>query len=479
MQVSFYLLGIALQGLSMFSILPLILNMLKKSQGNIPFLTFAIVSYTTGFSLSFFFKPKIISMQYKQVFFFTSLLWITIPLFAAIPLWIELDINYTDAFFETVSAITTTGATVLAKLSIIEPEILLWRSLLQWIGGIGFIAFTIAILPFFHMKSILLFQSESTGWPMKVTSDFRDLFKNILIFYAGLTILCCCCYFIAGMTFFEAINHALTTVSTGGYSVFDNSLGYYDNYYIYWIAILFMILSSMTFITLAKCIDKKKLNILVADSQINFFVAFLMLFWLIVSIYLIFTRDYQWFDALTASAFNITSIVTTTGYVSEDYASWGNFAIAIFCLLLIVGGCSGSTAGGIKMFRIQIFFTTFLNHLKKTLQPYSVNLLTYNNKEINSNIMLSLIGFAFAFIACIFVISLLLCLDGMSLLSSFSSSASAVANVGPGLGEIVGPSSNFASLSTFSKWILSFGMLLGRLEITTLVIVCMPYLWTK
>jgi trk system potassium uptake protein TrkH len=478
MQVSLYLLGIALQGLSVFSILPLLFNMLKKSHGNIPFLTFTIVSYAAGLSLSFFLKPKIISMQYKQVFFFTSLLWLTIPLFAAIPLWLELDINYTDAFFETVSAITTTGATVLSKLSIIEPEILLWRSLLQWLGGIGFIVFTIAILPFFHIKSMLLFQSESTGWPMKVTSNFRDLFKKILIFYIALTILCCCCYFVAGMTFFQAINHSLTTVSTGGYSVFDNSLGYYNNYYIYWIAILFMILSSMTFTTLVKCISKKQLNIF-ANSQIKFFILFLLLFWLIVSVYLIVTRGYWWFDALTASAFNITSVVTTTGYASQDYSSWGNFAVALFCLLLIIGGCSGSTAGGIKIFRIQIFFTTFLNYLKKTLHPHSMNMLTYNNKEINSHIMFSLIGFSFAFIACVFIIALLLCLDGMSLLSSFSSAASAVANVGPGLGEIVGPSGNFASLSNFSKWILCFGMLLGRLEITTLVIVCIPYLWMK
>jgi trk system potassium uptake protein TrkH len=478
MQVSLYLLGITLQGLSVFSVLPILFNMLKKSHGNFPFLTFSIISYTVGFSLSFFFKPKIISMQYKQVFFFTSLVWITIPLFTAIPLWLELDISYTDAFFETVSAITTTGATVLSNLSIIDPEILLWRSLLQWVGGIGFIAFTIAILPFFHIKSMLLFQSESTGWPMKVTSDFRKLFKKILIFYVTLTVSCCFCYFFAGMTFFQAVNHALTTVSTGGYSVFDDSLGHYNNYYIYWIAILFMILSSMTFITLAKCISKKKLNIF-ADSQITFFMVFLLLFWLTVTIYLIFTRSYSWFDAFTASAFNITSIVTTTGYVSQDYSSWGNFVVAIFLLLLVSGGCSGSTASGIKMFRIQIFFTTFLNYLKKSLHPYSKTFLTYNNKEINSNVMFSLIGFSFAFILCVFVISLLLCLNGMSLLSSFSSAASAVANVGPGLGEVAGPTGNFSSLSDFSKWILCIGMLLGRLEITTLVIVCVPYLWIK
>ena len=476
MYVLLYLLGVALRGLSILSIIPLLCNLLKKSGNDFIFLIFALASYAMGYALSFFYKPKVVSMRYKQVFFFTSIMWITISLFSAIPFLLELDISYTDALFESVSAITTTGASIIPDLSIIKPELLLWRSLLQWIGGIGFIAFTLVILPVFHIKRILLFQSESSGWPVKLTKEFVVTARKIISFYLLLTLLCCCGYFIAGMNFFQAINHAFTTVSTGGYSTFNKSLGHYNNYYIYWVSILFMVLSSIPFALFVKCINKKKLNILI-NSQVKFFIFVLLMFWLIVTFYLLFNYDYSWFKALTESAFSVTSVVTTTGYVSQDYSSWGNFVIVLFCLLLIVGGCSGSSAGGIKMFRIQIFFITFLNYMKKTTHPYTKQFLTYNNKEININIISSLIGFTFIFMLCIFIITLLLCLDGLDLISSFSSASSALANVGPGLGKIVGPTGSFSGLSDFSKWVLSVGMLLGRLEVTTLVMIFVPYLW--
>lgn len=471
-----YVTGLLLSVLSVLMLLPGLFDIIIGEPGGWSFLWSSVITVLVGLTLFICCRTEDFNLKARQIFLLTNCTWLTLSLFSALPLWFQLKISYTDAFFETMSAITTTGSTVLSGLDELNRGVLLWRSLLQWLGGIGFIVLAVAILPFLKVGGMRLFQSESSDWSDKAMPRSGSIAKHIVFIYLGLTLICSYLFFLSGMTGFEAINHAMTTLSTGGYSTSDDSMAHFSNPLIHWIATLFMLLGGLPFVLFVKFLRGDP-DALTRDSQVRSFIGFLLYLWGAFSLWLYANSDYSFWEALTLVAFNTTSVITTTGFALTDYTLWGGFAATMFLFLTFVGGCSGSTTGGIKIFRFEIGTKLLVIQLKQLAHPRACFVQSYNGQQITSDILRSLIAFSFFFILLICVLTLLLSLLGLDLVTSLSGAITAVANVGPGLGDTIGPAGNFASLPGTAKWLLSLGMLMGRLEVITVLVLFTPQFW--
>jgi len=414
----------------------------------------------------------------KQLYLITVSSWCLFAVVGALPLYLAMEsLSFTDAFFESMSGITTTGSTILMGLDGMPKSLLLWRGILQWVGGIGIIMLGIAILPFLHIGGMRLFTTESSDWSGKSLPRAHTLIQNIGIVYISITLLACLSYHLAGMGMFDAVVHAMTTVSTGGFSNYDASVGHFDDSpAILWMGSLFMLLGSLPF-GLYVSTMRGKSESLWQDSQVHGFLLFVAMVVLILSAERVLHSDLSFLDAMTHSAFNIISIITTTGYVSEDYTQWGSYAVVVFFYLMFVGGCSGSTAGAIKIFRFQIAVALLRNQLHLMRHPHAIYKTKYNGREVTDEIIRSIVAFTFYFGFTIAVLTFCLSLTGLDFLTGLSASVTAVTNVGPGLGDIVGPSGNFSSLSDIAKWLLTAGMLFGRLEIMTVLVLFTRTFW--
>ncbi len=472
----FYVVGLLLTVLAVLMLLPAFYHLITDKEGAMSFLLSAGITGGSGGALFLSTKPDHFVLKPREAFLLTNVSWLVLSTYAAIPFMLELQLSYTDAFFETMSGITTTGSTVLSGLDNIEEGVLLWRSLLQWLGGIGFIVMAVAVLPFLKVGGMRLFQSESSDWSEKIMPRSGSIAKHIVIIYSGLTIACAYFYFLGGMTGFEAINHAMTTVSTGGYSTSDSSMANFTNPYIHWVSTIFMLLGSLPFVLFVRFF-KGDTQCLFKDRQVRAFIGFLLTIWVFFSLWLVVNSHYNLWQALTLVAFNTTSVITTTGFALTDYTLWGGFAAALFLFLTVIGGCSGSTAGGIKIFRFQIGARLLGIQLRLLSHPRACFVQTYNGQQITEDILRSLIGFGFFFGLLSILITLLLCLMGLDLITSMSGALTAIANVGPGLGDIIGPAGNFKSLPDGAKWLLSGSMLMGRLEITTVLVLFTATFW--
>jgi len=418
-----------------------------------------------------------ISFDIRQGFLLTTTSWVLISVVSAIPfLFADLEIDTTDAFFEAISGLTTTGSTVLSGLDDMPPGLLLWRSLLQWIGGIGIIVTAVAMLPFLRVGGMQLFRMESSDKSEKILPRAGQIAGVIGLIYLGLTALCAISYALAGMTGFEAVNHAMTTLSTGGFSTSDQSMGHFKAPAIHWISTVFMLLGGLPFALYAKAL-RGKWKDLFQNSQVQSFVYFLLLVILCLSAWLSITQGIPVLEALRLTAFNVVSVVTTTGYASADYSLWGSFPVVIFFFLTCIGGCTGSTAGGIKIFRFEIMYKIIRQQLHSMLHPSGVFIVQYNSRSFPTEVMKSIGIFVSQFCAIIVLMTFLLSLAGLDFTTSVTGAVTAIANVGPGLGEIIGPTGNFSSLPDSAKWILSVGMLVGRLEILTVLVLFTRNFW--
>ncbi|MGI9282823.1 MAG: TrkH family potassium uptake protein [Endozoicomonas sp.] len=471
-----FVIGLFLMVLSVLMLLPALYDLLTGADGVYSFALSALITLVIGLPLFYFCRLPVFSLKPRQIFLLTNSSWFTLSAFAALPLYLELDISYTDAFFETMSGITTTGSTVLSGLDHMNTGVLLWRSLLQWLGGIGFIVLAVAVLPFLKVGGMRLFQSESSDWSDKAMPRSGSIAKRIVFIYLGLTIFCAYLYFLGGMNGFEAINHAMTTLSTGGYSTSDSSMAHFQNPFIHWVATLFMIFGSLPFVLFVKFLRGDPQSLL-RDNQVQAYLNFLLILWGLFTLWLYMNSDYSLFKSLTLVAFNTVSVITTTGYALTDYTTWGGFAATLFLCLTVIGGCSGSTAGGIKVFRFQIGARLLGIQLKQLAHPRACFVQSYNGQQITSDILRSLIAFCFFFALLTTTLTLLLSLLGLDLVTSLSGAATAVANVGPGLGDTIGPAGNFASIPDAAKWLLSVGMLMGRLEVITVLVLFTPAFW--
>jgi trk system potassium uptake protein TrkH len=416
----------------------------------------------------------------RQLFTLTTMSWAVASLAGAVPLYLGLpELSFTDALFEAVSGITTTGSTVLIGLQYMPHGVLLWRGLLQWIGGIGIVVLGIAILPFLQIGGMRLFQTESSDWSEKVLPRSGHFIRAISIVYLALTLSAALAYLLGGMRPFDAVVHAMTTVATGGYANHDASMGQYASQpAILWSGSLFMLLAGLPFLLYARAL-KGEVMPLIRDRQVRGFLGLIAL--MVISLTLVRSiADHEsWFEALAHSTFNVVSVITTTGFASEDYTAWDSFAVTVFFYLTFVGGCSGSTAGGVKIFRFQIGILMLLNQLRWMRHPRIVISNRYNDREVTDDVVRSVVAFSFYFFLTVATIALGLSLLGVDFLTSLSGAATAVANVGPGLGNIIGPAGNFAPLPDPAKWLLCAGMLLGRLEIMTVLILLMPTFWRR
>jgi trk system potassium uptake protein TrkH len=412
------------------------------------------------------------------MFLITSLVWTVASAFAALPFVFINHISFTDAYFETMSGLTTTGSTVLSGLDDMALSILLWRSILQWLGGVGFIVMAVAVLPMLNVGGMKLFQTESSDWSDKSSPRAKTVAKNIVAVYLVLTLLCIMGYMLTGMGLFDAINHAFTTLSTGGYSTSDSSMNHFSNG-AHWIATLFMFLGGLPFLLFVATLRKRSPMVLLKDAQVQGFFLLFIVASLVVAAWLNLNNGYSVLDALRISMFNIVSVVTTTGYGLDDFTAWGALPTTLFGFIMMVGACSGSTAGGIKIFRFQICFALLKNQMMRLIHPNGVFVQRYNQRPVNEDIVRSVVAFGLTFAITIILIAGCLSAMGLDPVTSISGSITAVANVGPGMGTVIGPTGNFAPLPDAAKWVLSFGMLMGRLEILTILVLFFPAFWRR
>lgn len=438
--------------------------------------------FTGGLSLAIAMatRGRAPAMSSRFGFLVVNMLWLTACIVGAVPLIASsLDLELDDAVFESVSAVTATGATVLVGIDGMPPGILLWRSILQWIGGLGVIALGLFLLPFLKVGGISYFRLESSDIGEKPFDRFSNFAVALLSIYAALTLACAIAYAAAGMPAFDAVNHALTTLATAGFSTHDISMGFYaDNPAILWVGTIFMFIGALPFSILILFILRGHFEAL-RDPQIRVFAAYTVLFVLAVAVYLRLSSDRSFFDALTHAAFNFVSIITTTGYSTEDYGLWGPFAVSAAFVAMFLGGCSGSTTGGIKAYRFLILFELMANGLRRLVYPNMVLTVRYGDRPVGDELQRAVVLYISAFLVIWAVITLVLAATGLDLVSALTSALSGLTNVGPGLGPVVGPAGHFASLPDFAKWVMALAMLLGRLEILTVLVIFSPVFWRR
>ncbi len=418
-------------------------------------------------------------LQPRQMFLITATAWLVVPLFGAMPLLLSLEgLSVADAVFESVSGMTTTGSTVLVGLDAMAADVLLWRSLLHWIGGMGIIGMAIAVLPFLSLGGMKLFRTESSDWSDKSMPRTQQLLKHMVLVYMVLTLLCALLYRVFGMDTFNAVNHALATISTGGYSTSDSSFAQFSSPALHWICIVFMILGASPFVLYLRALRHRSLAPL-GDRQLRGMLLMMAVLSASLAVAVWQTGDTSVGQAVTLATFNLVSVVTTTGFASADYTQWGNFAIVVFFFATFLGGCSGSTSGGIKTFRIQLCVTLIREQVARAIHPRAALPRSYNGVTVSDEILSSLVAFLFLMVLCLTVMTLLLSLTGLDLVTSLTGSVTALANVGPGLGPIIGPAGNFSSLPDMAKWVLCAGMIMGRLEFLTIIVLFSPAFWRR
>jgi trk system potassium uptake protein len=444
------------------------------------FATSSAVTFACGFAALRAFRSDLKGgLTLRQAFLLTPFAWTTMVLFAALPMYFsgyhELGGSFTNAFFEAMAGLTTTGATVITGLDEAPPGLLLWRALLQWLGGIGIIATAIAILPALGVGGMQLFRTESSDRSEKVLPRAREIALALIGVYIAMTIACILAYWLAGMHGFDALAHALTTVSTAGFSTSDKSLGNWDIPAVHWVAVVFMLLGAVPYVLYVQLLQGRRDPL--RNSQVRTLFGFLVVVVLLVAAGLWFTGRYDMADSLRYAAFNVVSVVTTTGYASTDYTLWGNVATGVFFGLAFVGGCTGSTTGGMKIFRFEVMARMLRGHFLHLLYPRGVFVRTYAGRQLQDDVVVSVVVFFSIFFACYSLLTIALMALDLDFLTSASAAVAALANVGPGLGPIVGPAGNYAPLPDTAKWLLAFGMLLGRLELFTVLILFMPRFW--
>ena len=418
-------------------------------------------------------------INFQQAFLLTALSWISVAIFGSLPfIFSDLNLSITDAFFESMSGITTTGSTIITDLDSTPKSVLVWRAILQWLGGIGIIVMAITLMPIMNVGGMQLLKVSSGDASEKILPKTKEITIRLIIIYVALTLLCALFYKIFGMKFFDSFTHSMTTIATGGFSNYNDSIGHFNNFKIEITSMIFIILGSIPFIAYIKYLSGNK-KIFITDVQIKSFIKIIFFSILILFIYLvIFNKSFSEIS-LRSISFNVISILTGTGYVTTNFDTWGNFPLIYFLILLFIGGCAGSTTCGIKIFRVQILYLFLKNQLKKMIYPRGIFVLKYDNNNVNEKFMASIIAFIYLYIIIFFIIAALLSLTGLDFTTSISGAATSISNVGPGLGKLIGPNGNFSQLPDFSKWVLSLGMLLGRLELFAILVLFFPSFWQK
>jgi trk system potassium uptake protein TrkH len=476
------LLGVIAMAMSLSHIVPLSVSLLYNDGAATAFLFSMAINCALGFLLWLATRRFRRELKPRDGILLVVLAWMGGAAFATIPLLLIVPgLTFTDAYFETMSGLTTTGATVLSNLDTLAPSVNIWRGLLVWLGGMGLIVLAVAILPLLGVGGRQVYRAETPG-PMKdskLTPRITETAKGLWYVYVLVSAACALAYHLAGMSWFDALMHMFTTMGLGGFSSHDDSFKFWDSPAIEAVAIVFMLVAGINFGTHFRAVQGRSLSVYRRDSEAGLFVAVTLTSCLGIAAYLYLTGYYHDFwTALRFASFNVTSIATTTGYASTDYALWPMFAPMWMLFLCSFASCSGSTGGGIKMVRAQILYLQVYREFVHLLHPNAVVPLKLGGQVVENKIVFAVLAFLFIYVSSIVSMTLVLSATGLDILTAFSAVVACINNTGPGLGR-VGPSGNYAVLSDFQTWVCSFAMLLGRLELFTLLVILTPAFWRK
>ncbi len=469
--------GVLLSTLGLAMLLPVLFDVAADNPDWIVFAASSGFTLFVGGALSISNWGRTGELSTKQAFLLTTASWVALTAFAAIPFaWSSLQLSFTDAFFEAMSGITTTGATIITDLRDAPPGILVWRGLLQWLGGLGIIVMALSVLPMLKVGGMQLFRVEGFDTAGKILPRATQIAGELAVLYILLTAVCAVSYQLAGMSSFDALVHAMTTIATGGFSNHNASIAHFASPAIDMIAIVFMIMGGLPFVLFLRMFHGDFRAIL-RDSQVRWYLgciaAFSVVAWLSMAPGAPTSNSGPVIDAM----FNVVSIMTGTGYATAHFDTWSPMAMALFFMLMFIGGCSGSTSCGIKIFRFQVLFQGLRQKVRLMFHPHGVFLETYNGRTLSPDVISAVTTFFFMYIGTFAAVALVLGLLGLNTLDSISGAASAISNVGPALGENIGPAGNYAGLPDAAKWVLSAAMLLGRLELFAVLVLLLPAFW--
>ena len=473
-----YVIGLLVASLGVTMLAPLLADLVAGNDHWPVFLESAILTVLVGGLTALACSNGVgQGLSIQQTFLLTVFVWLMLPVFGAIPFMLsDIALRPVDAFFEAMSGLTTTGSTVIVGIDSIPEGLKLWRGILQWLGGIGIIVMAMVFLPELKVGGMQIFRSEAFDTMGKILPRAAEIASRISSIYVLITMTCALCYLALGMTAFDAIVHAMTTVSTGGMANTDASFGAFNGP-IHYVASVFMILAALPFVRYVQLVSGGGVMPLLRDSQIRVF--FGLIFVLVVAMALWTAYDFHGLSeiAFRESLFNVVSIMTGTGYASADYMQWGPFAVTMFFFIGLIGGCAGSTACSVKVFRYQLLFSAIKAQIRRIHSPHGIFTTRYDGRTVSDEVLSSVMVFFVAFMLSIGVVGVLLAMTGLDFITSVSGAATAIANVGPGLGTEIGPAGNFSGLNDTAKWILAIAMLVGRLEIMAVLTILTWQFW--
>ena len=472
-----YVIGLLVAVLGAAMILPLLVDIAEGREHWPVFLQSALITILAGGLMAVSCSNGVgEGLTIQQTFLLTTGVWVALPIFGAIPfVFGATEARFVDAFFEAMSGLTTTGSTVFGGLEELPKGLLLWRGILQWLGGVGIIVVAMVFLPELRVGGMQIFKSEGFDTMGKILPRATQIASQISSIYLGLTMICALCYLGLGMNAFDATVHALTTVSTGGFANYDASFGAFSGPTEY-VASLFMILAALPFVRYVQLLNGQA-EPLWRDSQVRFFIATLTVIVLIMTFALMRLFPGAVEPSFRQALFNATSIMTGTGYSSADYMGWGAFLISMFFFIGLIGGCAGSTTCAIKVFRFQLLFASIKMQLRKIRSPNGVFFVRYQKRPVGEDVLNSVMSFFMFFTLTLGLLAVALSLTGLDFITSLSGAATALSNIGPGLGDEIGPAGNFGGLNDMAKWLLSLGMLLGRLELLAVYAILTVTFW--
>ena len=472
-----HILGLLLSLLAAAMVIPALVDLYFGNPDWIAFIGAAAITSFFGIGLMLSTRRQDTTMELRQAFLLTNAAWLSIGVFGSLPfLLANTGMGITDAVFEAISGITTTGSTVIPLLEAMSPGLLAWRALLQWLGGIGIIVMALAVLPMLSVGGMQLFRAETFDTPEKVVPRAAQLAGGISLVYTLLTALWAVSLYLAGLGGFDAVTHAMTTLATGGFSTRTASIGAFDNATVECLVILGMIVGSLPFAHYL-ALTRGGWRALRQDPQVRWFLMLLLGVILVIAWQLSSRLEMSGLTALRLASFNTVSIMTGTGYGTADFSAWGGTVTVLLLICMFIGGCAGSTTCGIRMFRLAVLASTARVQIARLLKPHSVVVAYYNGRPVPEGVMDAVMGFFYLYIICFVIIASLLGITGLDFQTALSGAATSISNVGPGLGSVIGPSGHFGSLPELSKWVLCAGMLLGRLEMFTVLVLLAPGFW--
>ncbi|MEM8792200.1 MAG: TrkH family potassium uptake protein [Pseudomonadota bacterium] len=474
-----FVIGRLTQVLGISMLIPMLFDLWSGNENWRAFFLAGFLTILSGLALSIMNRKRSVGgLSRQQAFLLTTILWVVLPVWGALPFVMGApNASYTDAFFEAMSGLTTTGSTVFINLDTAPRSMLLWRAMLQWFGGVGIVVVAMVFLPTLKIGGMQLFRSESFDLTGDILPRAVEVAQSVSWIYVGLTATCMIAYAAAGMSGFDALCHAMTTIATGGLGNYDSSFANFGAA-VHYVAVVFMALAAMPFIKFVQLAAGRSRPLL-TDPQIRAFLAIVALITVLIVSWQVSqdSRDFE--PAFRAALFNVTSVLTGTGYSSEDFSIWGGFPVTLLFAIAMIGGCAGSTACSAKIFRYQILLAALEVQIRRIHSPNGVFQLRYDRRPVDAEILSSVMGFFFVFFAAIGIWAVALSMFGLDTMTSISGAVAVLTNLGPGLGPEIGPSGNYANLPDGAKWLMSFGMVLGRLEFMSVLVLLTPMFWAR